>query len=293
MRRLIVNGDDFGYTPGVNAGIIRAYRDGILTSATLMAAGDAFDDAVCLALENPGLGVGCHLVLLGETAVAPTEEIPTLVDSHGRLPASLGALVTGLSLGSVRQQDLETELRAQVRRICEAGIRPTHIDTHKHTHLHPRVMQAVASVASEFGIGAVRNPYEDMRTLFSGPSGKKKDASISRSLTAAAAKLGRGRFAGLVKKAGLRTPDHFCGIGWTGSLETERLLHMIDALAEGTTELMCHPGVHDETLDRKRTRLKASRQVELEALTAPEVAGAVRKRNIQLISFRQLGGSDA
>ncbi|HVB98661.1 MAG TPA: hopanoid biosynthesis-associated protein HpnK [Candidatus Dormibacteraeota bacterium] len=293
MRRLIVNGDDFGYTPGVNAGIVRAYRDGILTSTTLMAGGEAFDDAVRVAGENPGLSVGCHLVLVGGQAVAPAGKIPTLADPQGRLPATLGKLVAALSLGRVRQEDLETELRAQVQRICEAGIRPTHVDTHKHTHLHPRVMQAVASVTQEFGIGAVRNPYEDMRTLFSGPSDQGKDAPISRSLTAAAANLGRRRFGALAKKAGLRSPDHFCGIGWTGSLEGERLLRMIDGLAEGTTELMCHPGVHDEILDQKQTRLKAERQVELEALTTPEVRRAIRDRNVRLISFRELGESDA
>lgn len=293
MRRLIVNGDDFGYTPGVNAGILRAFHDGILTSTTLMANGEAFDDAVRIALENPRLGVGCHLVLVGEQAVSPHREIPTLADEQGRLPATLGGLVASLSLGRVRQEDLETELRAQVQRIREAEIQPSHVDTHKHTHLHPRVMRAVARVAREFGIGAIRNPYEDLRTLFSRPSGKGKDISLGRSLTAVAANAGRRRFDGLAKKTGLRSPDYFCGVGWTGSLESERLLRMIGHLAEGTTELMCHPGVHDETLDRKSTRLKAQRQAELEALTAPEVVRAIRDQKVRLISFRELAESDA
>jgi predicted glycoside hydrolase/deacetylase ChbG (UPF0249 family) len=148
MRRLIVNGDDFGYTLGVNAGIFRAYCDGILTSTTLMANGDAFDDAVRIARQNPRLGVGCHLVLVGENPVAAAAKIPTLADRDGRLPASLGELVKDLSLGRVRQEDLETELRAQVQKIREAGIQPTHVDTHKHTHLHPRVMRAVVKIAS-------------------------------------------------------------------------------------------------------------------------------------------------
>lgn len=293
MRRLIVNGDDFGYTEGVNAGIVRAHRDGILTSATLMANGDAFEDAVGLARENPELGVGCHLVLVGEMAVAPASRIPTLADREGRLPASLGDLVAALSLGRLRQEDLETELREQVRRIREAGIRPTHVDTHKHTHLHPRVMRAVAQVASEFGIGAIRNPYEDLRTLFSCGPAKNGRGAMGRSLMAIAANLGRQRFAGFARQAGLRAPKHFCGIGWTGALEAELVLQMIGHLEEGTTELMCHPGVYDQSLERKPTRLKAQRQLELDALVAPEVVRAVGESGVQLISFRELTKSHA
>jgi hopanoid biosynthesis associated protein HpnK len=293
MRRLIVNGDDFGYTLGVNAGIFRAYCDGILTSTTLMANGDAFDDAVRIARQNPRLGVGCHLVLVGENPVAAAAKIPTLADRDGRLPASLGELVKDLSLGRVRQEDLETELRAQVQKIREAGIQPTHVDTHKHTHLHPRVMRAVVKIASEFGIGAIRKPYENLRTLFGRGSAKNGGGAVSRSLTAAAANLSRRRFIGLAENAGLLSPDHFCGIGWTGTVESGRLLRMIDRLGEGTTELMCHPGFYDDALDRKATRLKSERQAELDALTAPEVARKIRERGVQLISFRELVNSDA
>src|ERR1700691_3292444 len=97
MKQLILNADDFGYTRGINEGIIRAHRDGVLTSATLMANGAAFDDAVERAKANPTLGVGCHLVLTGGFAVAPREEIPSLADSGGRLPASLGNFVARVS----------------------------------------------------------------------------------------------------------------------------------------------------------------------------------------------------
>jgi hopanoid biosynthesis associated protein HpnK len=294
MTRLIVNGDDFGYTRGVNAGILEAFRKGILTSTTLMAMGDAFDDAVRIARENPRLGVGCHLVLVGERAVAPAETISTLAGADGRLPGSLTELVGRLALGRVRQADIETELRAQIGRITAAGIRPTHVDTHKHTHLYPRVMAAVARVASEFGIGAVRKPYESLRTLFGGgrENGRER-GEMGRSITAAAAGAGRGRFRRLAQAGGLRTPDHFSGIRWTGTLGAADLLRLVERLPEGTTELMCHPGYRDAELDGKATRLKEERQRELEALTAPEVAKAVKERGIRLISYRELAEADA
>jgi hopanoid biosynthesis associated protein HpnK len=294
MRRLIVNGDDFGYTRGVNAGILRAHREGILTSTTLMASGDSFEDAVRLAGENPRLGVGCHLVLVGGRAVAPPETIPTLAASDGRLPDSLGTLVSRLALGRVRQQDLETELRAQIERIRSAGIRPSHVDTHKHTHLYPRVMQAVARVAAEFGIGAVRKPYENLRTLFGrGASDGGHRGQLARSVTAAAARMGGGQFRRLTDTGGLRTPDHFCGIRWTGSLAAGDVLKLLERLPEGTTELMCHPGIHDVELERAATRLKRERQNELEALTDAEVVRAVERYGIQLISYRELAEADA
>lgn len=294
MRRLIVNGDDFGYTRGVNAGILASFRQGILTSTTLMASGEAFDDAVRLARENPGLGVGCHLVLVGERAVAPAEMIPTLASADGRLPRTAGELVKRMALGRVRQTELECELRAQIARIAAAGIRPTHVDTHKHTHLHPRVMEAVAKIAAEFGIGALRRPYESWRSLLGGSgSDGGGGRATGRSIVAAAAAAGSRRFARVAEKHGLRAPDHFRGIRWTGSLSAETLLRLLAHLPEGTTELMCHPGVHDTELDGKATRLKRERQRELDALTAPEVAQAVEKHRIRLISFRELAETDA
>ncbi len=292
MRRLIVNGDDFGYTQGVNAGILRAFREGILTSTTLMAEGEAFEDAVRLARENPGLGVGCHLVLVDGRAVAPREAVLTLTDRDGRLPRTLGDLVSRLMIGRLSQAEIESELRAQIGRICAAGIRPTHVDTHKHTHLHPRVMRAVVRVASEFGIAAVRKPYENLRTLF-GRGEVRKCGQLGRSLTAAAAGLGQRRFLRLIRDGGLRYPDHFCGIGWTGTLTAAQLVKAIDRLPEGITELMCHPGLHDEELEHRATRLKGERQRELEALTAPEVLQAVKRQGIELVSFRGLAEAHA
>src|SRR5215467_5847969 len=102
MKQVILNADDFGLTRGINEGIIRAHRDGILTSATLMANGPAFDDAVKLAKSNPKLGIGCHLVLSGGSAVAPREKIPSLADADGSLPDSLAALVVRVTTGATR-----------------------------------------------------------------------------------------------------------------------------------------------------------------------------------------------
>lgn len=239
MRTLIVNADDFGFTRDVNQGIVEAHRDGILTSTTLMATGAAFDHAVRLAKENPTLDIGCHLVLVGEPPFPPT----------------VAKLMQAMVLGRIRVYD---EFAAQVRRILDAGLKPTHLDTHKHTHLLPPVLDAVARVSEEFGIPWVRH------TL-----------------------LIRRYFERVLRKHHCRWTDHFTGFQITGKFDAAMLAALIRALPEGSTEFMCHPGRCGPELRAARTRLKESRERELRALTAPEVRVALAEANVRLAAFGQ------
>jgi len=288
MRQLILNADDFGLTRGVNEGIIRAHREGILTSATLMANGPAFDDAVERARASPSLGVGCHLVLVGGLAVAPWEEIPTLADRDGRLPASLARLVAKVSSGMVRTTEIERELRAQIDKIRRAGIEPTHLDTHKHTHAHPRVLGALGRVAREVGILRLRKPIENLRDSWR--SIQDNGGGASKQLAAAAAvRAMASRFRAISQKYGLVSPDRFLGLAATGQLSAAALCRLIDTLSEGRTEIMLHPGICDSELARTGSRLQQQRQLELEGLLAPEVKRAVVQHGVRLISYRELG----
>jgi hopanoid biosynthesis associated protein HpnK len=287
MKDLILNADDFGYTRGVNEGIIRAHRDGILTSATLMANGAAFDDAVERAKANPTLGIGCHLVLTGGFAVAPREEVPSLADPDGRLPKSLGNLVARVSSGRVRTEEIETELRAQIEKIRRAGIEPSHLDTHKHTHVHPRVMNALGRVAREFGITRVRNPVENLRDSWR--TARSEGAALIPNMAAAAAVQAVAiQFQKLSREYGLHSPDSFLGLAVTGRLSGAALCRLLDTLPEGRTEIMLHPGVCDAELVRTGSRLQQQRQTEMEGLLSPEARRAVTERGIRLISYREL-----
>jgi hopanoid biosynthesis associated protein HpnK len=287
MKQLILNADDFGYTRGVNEGIVRAHREGILTSATLMANGPAFDDAVERALANPGLGIGCHLVLTGGTAVLPPEEISSLADRNGALQASLAALVFKLSSGRVRTAEIEKELRAQIEKIRRAGIEPTHLDTHKHTHAHPRVMGALGRVARDLGIARVRKPVEDLRDSWRS-TGHAPGWSLRQLAGALAVRATAPLFAANLRKYGLRSPDHFLGLAMTGRMETLSLCRLIDTLPEGRTEIMMHPGICDAELAMRGSRLQHERQIELEALLSVQSRRAVEKRGVQLINYRDL-----
>ena len=287
MKELILNADDFGLTQGINRGIIRAHRDGILTSATLMATGPAFEYAVEQARANPTLGVGCHLVLTGGSAAAPREQIPSLVDENGRLPRSLTVLVANVTTGRVPANEIETELRAQIEKIRRAGIEPSHLDTHKHTHVHPTIMNALGRVAQQSGIRRVRNPVEDLRDSWR--TNRSDGAHPVRNLAAAAmvSAVGSG-FKVISSKYGLRSPDHFLGLAVTGQLSAGALCRLIDALDEGQTEIMLHPGICDDDLARTGSRLQGQRETEMEGLLAPEVRRAVEQRGVRLISYRDL-----
>ncbi len=287
MKRLIVNADDFGYTRGVNSGVIRGFRDGIITSATIMANGASFEDAVERAQENPRLGVGCHLVLVGERCVEAASAIPSLVDSEGRLPSSLAVLTGKLMAGAVRGEDIVRELRAQIGKVISAGIEPTHLDSHKHTHSHPRVMEQVVRVAEEFGIRRVRRPFENADVLLRSGFGGGWN-SLKRRLTALAARTAAPQFDKLAREHGVRTPERLWGVAATGRLNREAILSVIGSMPEGVNELMCHPGEYDDALEHAKTSLKRERERELEALMDPAVRTAIGEQRIELIDYRGL-----
>ena len=234
MKYLIPNADDFGFTRDVNRGIVEAHRNGILTATTLMASGAAFDDAVELARQNPDLDIGVHLVLVDLDGFPPT--IPRLI----------------FSLPKMRIYDV---LAGQVRKVLAAGIQPTHLDTHKHTHLLPQVFNAVVRIAEEFHIPWVRRRFGPFRWL---PTRR------------------------------CCSTDHFTGFRLTGRYGAAELAEVIRGLPEGSTEFMCHPGLCTEELRAARTRLKESRRRELDALTSPEVRAALEESGVTLARYRDL-----
>ncbi len=161
MIRLIVNADDFGLTAGVNRAVLELHREGGLTSTTLMARSAAADQAIEFSRAAPSLGVGCHVVLVDGEPALPAAEIPTLIDRKtGSLRYSLTGFLMRLFSGRIRISEIEAEAAAQIALLKNRGLRLTHIDTHKHTHMFPPVLRAVLRAARAAGIRAVRNPFE-------------------------------------------------------------------------------------------------------------------------------------
>jgi len=261
LKLLVVNADDFGFTAGVNAGILDAHTRGVLSAATLMAHGPAFDDAVGLARAYPSLDVGVHLTLVG----AP------------RYPATVPDLLIAMARRQIRIYD---ELREQIQRVLAAGIEPTHLDTHKHTHLLPSVLRCVATLSAEFGIRWVRRPFDFPL--------QARGAPLSRRALSHWLGFLRGRFHRVLDQHGCRTTDHFAGFRVTGRFDAAELALLIRSLPEGSTEFMCHPGFCTDELRSASTRLKDSRRQELDALTSEEVRSALQETGVRLVSFRDL-----
>jgi predicted glycoside hydrolase/deacetylase ChbG (UPF0249 family) len=269
LKRLVVNADDFGFTPDVNAGIVEAHRYGILTATTLMANGNAFDDAVRLARETPSLDIGCHLVLIQGRSLLTGRALPQTI------PQLLSALAR-------RELRIYDELAAQVHHIEHSGIRPSHMDTHKHTHLAPPVLEAVARLAAETGARWVRRPFD-----FPLSAGRAAVPLLKR-FTSGALSTTRHRFHRVLEKHGCRTTDHFAGFQVTGRFRAAELVDLMRVIPEGTTEFMCHPGRCGPALRSAATRLKESRERELEALIAPEVRAEMERSGIELVNYADL-----
>jgi hopanoid biosynthesis associated protein HpnK len=280
VSRLILNADDFGLTAGVNRAIVELHRAGVLTSATLMAHAAATEDAIGLAISAPSLGVGCHIVLVDGEPVLPAQEFSTLVDPRtGRFHPDLGAFSRRLFAGSIRAAQVEAEAAAQIALLQSRGLRLTHVDTHKHTHMFPAVLRPVLRAARAAGISAVRNPFEPAWSVRATPGAlwiRRVEVSLLRQLAPA--------FRRVVAEEGFTTTDGALGVSATGALDSQAVISLLGNVPPGTWELVTHPGYNDSDLARAHTRLLASREVELETLLRLQ-----RKPGIELISFAGLG----
>lgn len=279
MKSLIVNADDFGLTAGVNRAIVDLNKRNVLTSATLMAEAGATDAAVSLALNSPRLGVGCHVVLVDGQPVLPVTEIPTLVDRHtGRFRPTLGRFVRDLFLGRIRASEIEAEAGAQMKRLKALGIELTHIDTHKHTHIFPRVLAPLLRAAKHHQIHAIRNPFEPAWSLSATPA-----APIMRRTQVQILSRYQAIFRTLVANSALLTTDGAIGVLATGTLDPATLTSLLRAMPHGAWELVTHPGYNDAELAHAGTRLLASREIEHTALSS-----AAFPPDIELIHFGNL-----
>ncbi len=280
MARLILNADDFGLTAGVNRAVIELNRAGVLTSASLMARAAATDEAVELARSTPTLGVGCHVVLVdGLPVLSPRHDIPNLADPiRGGFRKSLAGFFQRLFTGRITSAEIEAETAAQIALLQSRGVRLTHIDTHKHTHIFPAVLRPVLRAARAAGITVVRNPFEPKwsRRATNGALWlRRAEVGILHEMEPA--------FRRIVAEEGFTTTDGALGVLATGRLDATTIASLLRNLPEGAWELMTHPGYNDADLAQAHTRLRFSREREREALDAVKQFPA-----IELISFAEL-----
>lgn len=270
-RRLIVNADDFGRSPSINQAVLRAHREGILTTASLMVNETACDEAVALARENPRLGVGLHLTLVcGHSALTPGQ-IPGLVNAKREFTNNPGAAgFRYFFQGSLREQ-LRAELHAQFRKFRETGLELDHVNGHLHLHLHPTVLHLLMQDAGQLGLHRVRLTFDPLRLNLRLAQGhlayRLLHVVIFHSLSARA----RPKF----RRLGWRHTGNVFGLLQNARVDEAYVLALLSALPAGDSELYSHP-----SLDEFRN--------EFEALISPRVRSDVARLGIELIRYQDL-----
>ena len=284
MRYLIVNADDFGLTPGVNRAVVEAHTRGILTSATIMANMPAFDQAVQMAKAQPTLGIGLHFNITQGPPVADAQRVRSLLNERGEFLGTSTMLLRRALAGKLRKQEVEIELRAQIEKVLDAGLRLTHVDSHKHAHALPQVCDVIAGTVGSYGINAVRLPREHWRF----DSSMISYGMAMQSIVA----LGLGQLCRVstarLRRKGIGTTNAFFGVTQTGFWTKQWLLGLIRSLPDGVSELMSHPGYEDSELGSVKTRLRASRQNELSLLTDADVISTIHADGVHLINYAKL-----
>lgn len=282
-RRLIVSADDFGMSPGINAGIVRAHRNGILTDAGLMVNGAAFEEAVALAREHPSLSIGLHLVLVQGGATLPPSEIPSLVDDGGHFASN--PIASGLRYffqPGVRSQ-LRREIRAQLEKFRATGLEVSHVDGHLNIHMHPTVLPILLDLAGEFGIRAMRLSREALL-----PALRFDRSHFARKGFEAAVFHALGAFAAArLDSHSIRYPRQMYGLHQTGHISEDYMLRTLAELPAGVSEIYCHVGLVDDEAATWRPSDYRS-EAELQALTSDRVRAALTTHGIELVSYRDL-----
>ncbi len=283
MRKLIVTGDDFGLAVPVNEAIEAAHRAGILTAASLMVGATAAADAIERARRLPSLRVGLHLVLVDGRPVLPPADIPDLVDRQGELSSNLvGAGFRFFFRPGVRAQ-LEAEIRAQFQVFQSTGLPLDHVNAHNHMHLHPTVLGLLLKVGREYGLRAVRVPYEPLLPSWRASTRGRGHKLATWLFLAPWAMLVRKH----LKRGGIRSNDFVLGMHDSGRMQTDLVLRLLNSLPEGVAEMYFHPSTRRCTeLDRAMPGYQNER--EFEALISPAVRETVSAAGVQMIAFSEL-----
>ncbi len=282
-RYLIVNGDDFGLSAQVNAGILHARRHGILTNTSLMVTAPAWEEAVELARSTPSLGVGLHVTLVQGRAVLSKQHLRAIIDSEGNFAHDPTQVGLQYYFSRRAREEVRVECRAQLERFLETGLPLSHIDGHLNIHMHPVVMDALLALAQEYSIPAMRLTREDLATsLTLDPRHalrKRWESAVFTSLARTTEKK--------LRHARIPYPDHLFGLHQSGALDESCLLGLLPRLQAGVTELYCHP-TRRPCAEVERRTPTYHRDVELAALTSPTVRAATAEENIRLVNYHAL-----
>ena len=284
MRWLILTADDFGLCEAVNEAVEIAHRDGILSTASLMVGGNAVADAVERAQRLPGLRVGLHVVVVEDRPVLPPAQVSRLMEDGEHLSRRLVGSGFRFFFDPVARRQLEAEIRAQFEAFAATGLALDHVNAHNHMHLHPTVLEIILRVGSEFGLRAMRVPYEPPLIGW-----RVAGRGLATQLAAAAGlapwmAVLRGR----LRRRGIRSNDVVLGLGSSGAMDEATVLRLLElAPPNGVAEMYFHPATRRAPeIDRRMPTYR--HEAELAALTSPAVRRALERLDIRRVTFADL-----
>jgi predicted glycoside hydrolase/deacetylase ChbG (UPF0249 family) len=238
LRSLVVTADDVGLHPGLTRGALEAHDEGIVTACSVVANGRALEEALDLLRDRPTLDVGVHLTLVGERPLSPPERVPSLLGRDGAFLSGFRPFALRYLRGGLEAQEIEQELRRQIEKLLAADLKLVHANSHQHLHVLPRIFEIVVRLAEEYRIPFVRLPED--------PAGELSLRGLEIGVLRRIAGKARRRLGG----TGIQTTDRAVGILDAGRLTFERLTRVLEDV-EGFTELVCHPGIGDDALERE------------------------------------------
>lgn len=277
-KRLIINADDFGLCEGVNKAIERSHKKGVLSSATMMAGMAGTQEAVDMARDMPGLGVGVHLNLVEGPATCQNGQTQCLLDENGEFKYSPGKIAKKSLLSGAVREAIEVELSAQIESLLKLGLKPTHFDSHKHVHTFPMVYKIVVKLARKYGIDAIRRPLEGAKTSSSDWPLPSKNGKTNAMIISAMARVNSVQNRDFIKN------DAFYGIAHTGKADIDFWMAVCKNARPGVGEVMVHPG-YVQGLDPKKTRLIEQRVIELDALCSGKTKACIEDAGIEIVNY--------
>lgn len=272
-KYLIINADDLGLSKEINDGIMDAHRNGIATSASLMTNQEYFSDVLPAIEQNPNLGVGIHLNILRGR---PISQLEYLVDSRGNFQGNIALLTLKFLLNPKKTtEEVSREFDAQIKKAVDAGVKITHLDTEKHSHIFPFIFKIVINLAKQYNIKSIRFPFEKMTSA--------KNVSPRQWLKILFSNLFYKKCLSMIKQSGLSYPDFFYGISLSERFSVNNLKELVDNLQPGVSELSCHPAYK---MPASSSFIDKSRDTELETLTNPVLLSYIKEKEIVLTSFK-------
>ncbi len=281
-RFAIINGDDFGFSTGVNQGIIKAHDQGVLTSTSLMVTGEAFEEAVALAKAHPNLAVGLHLVLVCGKAVLPPSEVPKLVDLAGNFSSDSVKAGLHYQFSPAARRELRLEIRAQLEKFRQTGLQLSHVDGHLHMHSHPVVLRSLVEFALEFNIKVIRLPWEELSYTLNLDRDDLLNKLIWWGVFGGLRRYGEG----LLKSKGIQFCDRVYGLLQSGRMSEDYLLRLIPQIQANVVEIYSHPAVAipNEPLNGP----PGAGEVELAAWLSKSVREELTVNGFELINFERV-----